>query len=83
MYLTEVRSIQDDTELVGMMADYVSKNENKVCSTCGLQVMGHYPQSQWLGYDAHEFAPKVASAEDIARSRELSSKSYQMREEQA
>lgn len=77
--LHKVKSIEEQPELVKMMASYVSQNKNKVCGTCGLQVIGHSPESLWLGYSSHDFNAVVATEEQVQKAYELSCQAYRQR----
>ena len=47
-----------------------------VCETCGLEQFGHGPESQWLGYERHAYAPVKADSAMTGRARELSKVAY-------
>lgn len=80
--LTEVRPLHEDKELVKLMVKHVADHANTVCEVCGLGVMGHGPESQWLGYEKHDYTPIAADQEAIENSHRLTSKAYKIKNEQ-
>lgn len=63
------------TELARVVADY----EETVCDICGLQVMGHGPESIWLGYVGHAYMAVPATADVVQRAGELTLIAYRKR----
>lgn len=53
--------------------------EQTICAVCGLEKMGHAPESKWLGHDQHSYAAKPATEQDIKRARELTTLAYSQR----
>lgn len=49
-----------------------------VCETCGLDAVGHGPQSQWLGHAAHPYTPVAATLAMMQRADSLSAKAYRL-----
>lgn len=74
--LKRVQPIEDQPELVEAMAKYVDRNRATVCKVCGLQVMGHGPESAWLGYDRHDYEATPASQRQIDYAAAKSSRAY-------
>lgn len=79
MILRSIEPLHADPHFVRAFAAVVTRNEGKVCAVCGLGVMGHAPESKWLGYDRHDWAPRAASASDLARAKELTRAAYRSR----
>ena len=79
MILQEVKSIEEQPELVEMMASYVDRNSQTVCAVCGLQVLGHGPESEWLGYSKHDYTPKQATEVEVKYASAKSSRAYRSR----
>ena len=74
--LRRVLPIEDQPELVEAMAKYVDRNRATVCKVCGLQVMGHGPESAWLGYERHDYEATPASQRQIDYAAAKSSRAY-------
>lgn len=64
---------------VNAIAEVLSDADGMVCDVCGLELLGHHPESQWLGHDPHEWTPRVATAADLRRADELSRQAYRAR----
>ena len=74
--LTRVLPIEDQPELVEAMAAHVNNNRATVCGVCGLQVMGHGPESAWLGYERHDYEATPASQQQINYAQAKTSRAY-------
>lgn len=57
----------------------LSANRGKVCATCGLEMLGHRPESTWLGFAPHPFDPVDASGEELIRAQQLTAEAYRRR----
>lgn len=79
MTLRPVLALQDQPGFVDAFTRVVAQSAGYVCAVCGLQRMGHAPESEWLGYASHEWTPRAASAADLARADELTSAAYRNR----
>lgn len=58
------------------ISSVVAKSSGLICVTCGLERMGHGPESSWLGYEAHEWQGVPGDAEAAEA---LSRKAYRAR----
>lgn len=74
-----LRPLHEDQGFVNAFARHLDKHKNTVCSVCGLEVLGHGPESSWLGYEAHGYAPVSATPEQVQQARDLTSKAYRQR----
>ena len=79
MTLTQVRAIEDTPELVAGIVAYSTRMEDTVCGECALGVWGHGPESKYLGYARHDYAPVPATPEMTERAHELTGVAYRNR----
>ncbi len=79
MTLRLVRSIEDTPGMPAAIAAVVTASAGKVCAVCGLERMGHGPESEWLGYDRHPWDGVPATPEMIERAAALTSEAYRRR----
>jgi len=79
MTLHKVTTLADNADFRLAFSQRVTKNEDKVCQTCGLQVTGHAPESRWLGYEPHPWQPIAADTVMVKRAKGLTVKAYSMR----
>lgn len=77
--LHEVKPLEDSPEFVAAFGAVVSDAQGKVCVVCGLERMGHGPESSWLGYASHEWQGMSADAAMIERAAQLSRDAYRAR----
>lgn len=77
--LRELRPLSENKDFVNAFSSHVSKHENNVCGVCGLQAMGHGPESRYLGYDRHDFTPVSAAPEMVEHARRLTGQAYRNR----
>lgn len=82
MMLRKIVAIQDQPGIPAAIASVVKASHGKVCKVCGLERMGHAPESVWLGYESHEWAGRPATAGDLILARDLTSKAYKLRPSQ-
>lgn len=79
--LHEVKPLQDQPGFPEAFAAVVSTSVGKVCRVCGLERMGHGPESSWLGYAQHDWQGVPTDAAGIERARELTSAAYRAHRE--
>ncbi len=79
MALTKVLALQDQLGMPEAIGRVVTDSLGKVCSVCGLERMGHAPESQWLGYEYHNWQPVSATPAMVKRAHELSAQGYRER----
>ena len=72
-------SLQDQPQFVEAFAAIVSESAGKVCAVCGLERMGHAPESRWLGYSTHGWRGVSTDADGITNARKLTTLAYQSR----
>lgn len=60
-------------------AAIVAGAAREVCAVCGLQILGHGPESQWLGHARHAWQPRPATAQDVDTARRLTGEAYRAR----
>lgn len=77
--LGRVIALEESPEFVQAFSSVVAESAGKVCQTCGLERMGHAPESQWLGFDPHAWEGVETDASGIARARELTNRAYSLR----
>ena len=53
--------------------------ERTVCEMCGLARMGHGPESRWLGWPKHGFAPIAADDAMLASAAAMTRLAYSFR----
>lgn len=80
--LRKVGSLSDSPEFVNAFAQVLAAADGKVCQVCGLERMGHGPQSSWLGYDKHDWQGVDADSATLERADSLSRDAYRARCEQ-
>jgi len=68
--------LQDRPEFVETFSRLVSESVGMVCEVCGLERMGHGPESIALGFERHPWAGRVATGEEVTRAHELTSLAY-------
>lgn len=71
---------KEESDWHDTIARVVASSVGKVCAVCGLEQMGHGPESSWLGFDAHPFAPRDAMPDDLQRADELTHEAYAARQ---
>ena len=71
-------ALQYQPHFIESFAKVVSDSRGKLCSVCGLERMGHAPESQWLGFEPHQWEGVPG---DVKRARALPSEAYQRRRE--
>lgn len=54
--------------------------ERTVCEMCGLARMGHGPESRWLGWPKHGFAPIAADDAMLASAAAMTRLAYSFRD---
>lgn len=59
----------------------VADTRNTVCEVCGLGNMGHAPESEWLGFEPHRYAPIRADRAMLDTAERLTSEAYRRRRE--
>lgn len=74
--MNPIVSLQDQPEFVKAFSRTVFRSAGKVCKVCGLERMGHAPESRWLGHDPHEWNPIAATDDMLARARALTATAY-------
>ena len=57
----------------------VASSAGHVCAVCGLERMGHAPETEWLGNAPHAWAPTPATPAMLDRARELTTAAYRAR----
>lgn len=78
MALHQVLSIEEQPGMVELMSNYVARNAETVCGVCGLQVVGHGPESQALGHEYHQYSALAADKETVERAHQLTHEAYQV-----
>jgi hypothetical protein len=73
-----VRSLAETPGFPEAFARAVSDAQGKVCAVCGLERMGHAPESSWLGYAAHSWDSIPATPDMIERAGRLTSLAYRI-----
>lgn len=79
MTLHKVTPLSDNPEFVEAFSSVVRDSLGHVCEVCGLERMGHAPESEWLGYERHAWAPVPADDAAIRRARDLTVAAYRAR----
>lgn len=79
MSLQRVKSLEDQPDFVSAFAQCVANSQGKVCLVCGLERMGHSPQSSWLGYERHDWQPVDATDDELNNARALTRLAYAKR----
>lgn len=74
--LSTTESNQATSEAI---AKVIAEDSARVCGICGMDLMGHRPQSRWLGHIEHEYSPIAATPTMIEQARELTSRAYAQR----
>lgn len=77
--LKPVVSLQDQPEFVESFARIVSESVGMVCGVCGLERMGHAPESSWLGYERHPWSGVEADSAMLERAGALTVEAYRRR----
>ena len=77
--LKPVTAFQDQPQFVKAFSELVSASAGTVCAVCGLEQMGHGPESSWLGFERHPWQPIPADPDMIENARRLTGKAYRMR----
>jgi len=57
----------------------IDAGRGHVCDVCGLEQIGHAPESRWLGYERHPWTPAKATPEQLERARALGYAAYAAR----
>lgn len=73
-------ALEDQPGFPEAFASAVQRTAGQVCRRCGLEAMGHGPESKWLGHEAHGFDGVSAGDDALARARELTSEAYKRRD---
>ena len=81
--LKPVIALQDRPQFVEAFSRIVSESFGMVCKVCGLERMGHAPESRWLGYAAHGWDGTPTDADGIANARKLTTLAYQSRDSES
>lgn len=77
--LKRVMPLSDNPDFVAGFAHVLAEADGKVCQLCGLEALGHAPQSRWLGHERHDWTPVLASTEALKRADELGKLAYRKR----
>ena len=77
--LRPVIALQDQPQFVEAFSRIVGDSAGKVCVVCGLERMGHGPESRWLGYAAHGWDGIPTDTDGIANARKLTALAYRSR----
>lgn len=77
--LHPVIPLSEQADFVEAFASVVSSSAGQVCETCGLERMGHGPESEWLGFDPHEWQSVPTDAAGLERAAQLTSEAYRRR----
>lgn len=77
--LKPITPLQDQPQFVEAFSALVSASVGKVCAVCGLERMGHAPESSWLGFERHEWQPVPADSAMVENARRLTGEAYRMR----
>jgi len=78
--LKRVLPLESSPDFVRAFSNVVAEAHGKVCSICGLERMGHDPESKWLGYEEHSWDGIVATPEQMKNADRLTSEAYRARE---
>ena len=79
--LQPVLPLESSPEFVEYFARAVADSLGMVCSVCGLERIGHAPESRWLGFDVHPWHGVETDNAGIAFARELTLIAYRARAE--
>ena len=74
--LKSLTSIEDTPGMPEAIANVAARSAGSVCAVCGLGQMGHTPESQWLGYERHDWNATPATPAMLKRANELTSAAY-------
>jgi hypothetical protein len=77
--LRKVEPLSESPDFVNAFAQVLSDADGMVCQVCGLERLGHGPQSSWLGYARHEWTGVSADADTLKRADTLSRDAYRAR----
>lgn len=77
--LKPVLPLEETPGFAASFAAALARTAGKVCATCGLEALGHAPESRWLGYERHPWDGVPADDEQLARARQLSTQAYRNR----
>ena len=77
--LRPILPLHDLADFPDAFARVVADSTDRVCRVCGLERMGHAPESGWLGHDPHPWTGVPATPEQVARARELTREAYAAR----
>ena len=68
-----------ETEWHEIVARVFERTRGTVCKICGLEYLGHVPESRWLGYERHDYEQQQATPAQLEQARELSAEAYRAR----
>lgn len=77
--LRPLRPLEDLPGFADAFAAAVAEAAGHVCTVCGLERMGHAPESRWLGFERHAWDPRPATAAELEQARELTGRAYAAR----
>lgn len=75
----KVRPLSDSQGFVEAFARTIQQSAGHVCEVCGLERMGHAPESEWLGYTEHPWQPVPADRAMLDRAQKLTHDAYRAR----
>lgn len=79
MILKPIVALDEQPGMPEAIARVVAAASGYVCGVCGLQRMGHTPETAWLGNMPHEWSPVPATDTMIEHARELTACAYRAR----